>query len=94
MSLKVTAVSNHEPAATELMDESHARYRAVQEEVISAMAPRLGALELRRPALFVSALLEGHTVFVRHSKPSRGEIDALADLALVAFVPLIENHGS
>jgi AcrR family transcriptional regulator len=88
------SLANHEPRATELMDAMYARYRAVLEDVIGAMQPRLDGTEVRRLALFVSASLEGHTVFVGHGKPWRGEIEALADLAITAFVPLIEQAGS
>ena len=85
------SLANHEPRATELMDAMYARYRAVLEEVIGAMQPSLEGAELQRLALFVSASLEGHTVFVGHGKPWRGEIDALAELAIASFVPLIER---
>lgn len=85
------SLANHEPHATELMDAMYARYRAVLEEVIGAMNPMLDGDERRRLALFVSASLEGHTVFVGHGKPWRGEIDALAELAIASFTPLIEG---
>lgn len=85
------SLSNHEPSATQLMDEMYAQYRAVLVDVVQAINPRLSVQQAEELALFMSASMEGHTVFVGHDKPWQDQTGVMADLAVDAFLHLIEN---
>lgn len=85
------SLSNHEPYITPLMDQMYGRYREVLGEAIARLNPALTPLQIRRLALFVSASIEGHTVFVGYRKPWKGEIRHMLDLALQSFLWLIER---
>lgn len=86
-------LSNHEPYATELMDEMYAKYRAVLMEVIKAINPSLTTPVADRLALFMSASMEGHTVFIGHNKPWQHDTQKMADLAVLSFLHLIDGAG-
>jgi AcrR family transcriptional regulator len=85
------SLSNHEGYATELMDDMYAKYRAVLVEVIQAINPRLKRREADGLALFMSASMEGHTVFVGHNKPWQQDTRKMADLAVLSFLHLIDG---
>lgn len=87
------SLSNHEPYATKLMDAMYARYRAVLVEVIQAINPSLKPREANQLALFMSASIEGHTVFVGHGKPWLQDTQKMADLAVLSFLHLIDEAG-
>lgn len=87
------SLSNHEPYATKLMDDMYAKYRAVLVEVIQAINPSLKPREANQLALFMSASIEGHTVFVGHNKPWLQDTQKMADLAVLSFLHLIDEAG-
>tara|TARA_B100000902_G_C27228087_1_gene873295 strand:- start:133 stop:741 length:609 start_codon:yes stop_codon:yes gene_type:complete len=87
------SLSNHEPYATELMDEMYAKYRAVLVEVIQAVNPRLKPRVADQLALFMSASMEGHTVFIGYNKPWQQDTQEMADLAVLSFLHLIDGSG-
>lgn len=84
------SLANHDARATELMDNMYDQYRQVLMEVISAINPALSGDEISRLALFMSASMEGHTMFVGHQKPWARDIPALIELATESFLGLIE----
>ena len=63
------SLANHQASATQLMDDMYAQYRAVLKEVIKEINPKLKPSSVDRLALFISASIEGHTVFIGHGKP-------------------------
>lgn len=85
------SLSNHEPYATELMDNMYAQYRSVLVEVIQAINPAIRKLQAERLALFMSASMEGHTVFVGHDKPWQKDTQKMANLAVSSFLHLIDE---
>lgn len=87
------SLSNHEPYATELIDEMYAKYRAVLVEVIQAINPALKTPVADRLALFMSASIEGHRVFIGHNKPWQQDTQKMSDLAVFSFLHLIDEAG-
>lgn len=85
------SLSNHEPRLTGHMDAMYGKYREVLGNAIARINPALSPLQVRRLALFVSASIEGHTVFVGHGKPWRGETAAMLELALQSFLWLVRE---
>jgi AcrR family transcriptional regulator len=85
------SLANHEPQVTRLMEQMYARYRRVLEQAIARLNPALDAVQVRRLALFVSASIEGHTMFIGHGKPWKRETTQLLDMALQSFLWLIRE---
>ena len=73
------------------MDKMYGRYRSVLQEVIILMNPKLSEVQVERLALFISASLEGHTVFIGHGKPWKKETANIANMATQSFVWLIRG---
>lgn len=85
------SMANHDQQATKLMDKMYGRYRNVLQEVITLMNPKLSDVQVERLALFISASLEGHTVFIGHGKPWKKETANIAKMATQSFVWLIQK---
>lgn len=85
------SLANHDASVTGLMDAMYAQYRSVLADVIHAINPNLSADTIERLALFFSASMEGHTVFVGHGKPWTAETDELTELATASFLGLIDR---
>jgi len=86
------SLSNHEPHVTSAMDQMYERYRHVLAEIIARLNPALSAQQTRRLALFISASIEGHTVFIGYRKPWIAETAAITGIAIQSFLWLI-RHG-
>lgn len=85
------AMANHDRYVQDRVEELYVRARASIEELIGEINPALQADERALAALFISASLEGTTVFAGHDKPWRKEMPAIEFLAIRSFVGLIET---
>ena len=88
---EVWSLSNHDEHAANFMDAMYGRYREVLIDVIALINPKLRTTQIRRIALFVSASLEGHTIFIGHDKPWRKESENIVKLATQSFLWLIHS---
>ena len=85
------AMSNHDPFVEERMDELYARARAVLNELIAEINPALPARERETLALFISASMEGTTIFVGHEKRRRHELPGIKRIATKSFLQIIQT---
>ncbi len=88
---EVWSLSNHDEHAANFMDAMYGRYRDVLIEVIALINPKLSKPQMRRVALFVSASLEGHTIFIGHDKPWSEESENIVKLSTQSFLWLIHS---
>ena len=86
------SLANHQASATQLMDDMYAQYRAVLKEVIKEINPKLKPSSVDRLALFISASIEGHTVFIGHGKPWQKQTKKLIKIATQSFLFAIESE--
>lgn len=86
------SLSNHEKDITVYMDQMYGKYRKILGAVIAEVNPKLNAKQVEKLALFISASLEGHTIFIGYKKPWTGEVDNIIHMASQSFLWLIE-HG-
>ena len=86
------SLSNHEKGVTKSMDEMYENYRKVLADIIREINPKLSLQQCRRLALFVSASLEGHTIFIGYGKPWKKETANIVEMASQSFLWLI-RHG-
>lgn len=88
---EVWSLSNHHEHAAEFLDAMYGQYRSVLIEVIKQINPSLSTAQLKRLAVFISASLEGHTIFVGHRKPWQKESDNVVTMATESFLWLIHS---
>lgn len=85
------SLANHDRQVAAHMERMYSRYRELLGTSIARLNPGLDAVQVERLALFVSASLEGHTMFVGYRKPWRGQTAELLEIALGAFLTLIRG---
>ena len=85
------SLANHDAHVAGYMERMYARYREVLETSIARINSDLDAPQVKRLALFISASVEGHTVFVGHRKAWRSQTAELLSLATASFLWLIRT---
>lgn len=85
------SLSNHEKDITKFMDEMYGKYRKILGDVIAEVNPKLNAKQVEKLSLFISASLEGHTIFIGYKKPWTNEVDNIVHMASQSFLWLIEQ---
>ena len=88
---EVWSLANHDENATRSLDAMYERYRLILIEVITLINPALTSHQLKRVALFISASMEGHTIFIGHGKPWESETENLIAIATQSFLWLIRS---
>lgn len=86
---EVWSLSNHEKGVTQAMDAMYENYRKVLADIICEINPALSDLQARRLALFISASIEGHTIFIGYRKPWKKETTNIIHIAKQSFLWLI-----
>jgi AcrR family transcriptional regulator len=86
---EVWSLANHDENATRSLDAMYERYRAVLIDVITLINPTLSPGQLKRLAVFISASMEGHTIFIGHGKPWKKETENIISMATQSFLWLI-----
>ena len=85
------SLANHDPHVAGYMERMYGRYREVLEASIIRVNPALDTAQAKRLALFVSASIEGHTMFVGHRKAWRPQTSELLALATASFLWLVRS---
>lgn len=88
---EVWSMANHDEHATEVMDAMYGSYRDVLVDVIGLINPTLSHSQLTRLAIYISASLEGHTMFIGHRKPWKKETENIISMASQSFLWLIRS---
>lgn len=86
------ALGNHEPFVLERVQELYSRTRRSLLEIIREMRPDLDPQALEDLALFISASMEGLTVFAGYKKPFEGRMNQLETIAIQSFLRIIETY--
>ena len=88
------AMANHDPMVAKIVDIIYIRSRAVINEFIVDINPKLDAEERETLALFISASLEGMTVFAGWQKPWAGQMPLLKTIACRSLVDTVKTITS
>lgn len=86
------ALSNFDPFVAERMQELYQRARAPLIEIVAEMRPDLAQRDCEDLALFISASMEGTTVFAGHEKPFEPRMGALEAIAIQSFLQLVRSY--
>lgn len=87
------ALSNHDAFVYERMHELYARARVSLEVLIAEINPALPELDRADLALFMSASMEGMTVFAGHEKPFAARMAQLTRITVAGFVHLAQSYA-
>lgn len=87
------ALANHYRYAAKLLDDMYARERQALADLIRASNPALSEGRTHDLALFVSASIEGMTMFLGAGKKHEKAITAMKDIACRSFLRLIEMES-
>ena len=85
------SMSNHDKEVTAAMEQMYGRYRLIMGDIIAELNPKLNAKQVAKLALFFSASVEGHTIFIGYKKPWAGELDNIISIASQSFLWLVQN---
>lgn len=85
------ALSNHDPFVFERVHELYARARASLIEIIEELRPDLPPEKRQALALFISASMEGLTVFAGYEKPFEAYMQMFENIAVKAFIEVLKN---
>ena len=86
------ALTNHDPFVFERVHELYKRARAPIVDIVAEMRPDLSVQDREDVALFISAAMEGTTVFAGHAKPFEHRMNALERIAIRAFIDIVRNY--
>lgn len=85
------SMANHEKHFSKSMDVMYGKYRSVLAKVIMDINPELNELQAKRLSLFITASIEGHTIFIGYRKPWTKETENIINILIQSFLWLIEN---
>ena len=85
-------LSNHDPFILERVQELYARAREPIKEIIKEIRPDLDDEAAGDLAMFVSASMEGLTIFAGYNKPFEPKMPTYEMIAIQAFVEIVRNY--
>ena len=88
---ELRALANHETYARQIVEEIYKKARAIFVNLIPKINPALSPQQVEDIALFMSASIEGHTVFVGANKQFTSSIKRLTVIAQDSFIHIIKN---
>lgn len=88
---EIWALANHDADAASAVAELYDDEQSVFRELIQQLKPGLAESQVRTLAVFTSASIEGHTLFVGDGKPWLGDRATLQDHAIDAIFGLIDR---
>jgi AcrR family transcriptional regulator len=85
------ALSNHDQFVLERVQDLYVRARAPILGIVKEMRPDLSDAECEIVALFISASMEGMTIFAGYEKPFEKRMPELEYLAVLSFCNLVKT---
>jgi AcrR family transcriptional regulator len=85
------ALSNHDPFVLNLIQTLYARARVALNDIIAELNPALPPEERETLALFISASMEGQTVFAGYEKPWEPRMPWITKIACASFLHLVKT---
>jgi len=85
------ALSNHDPFVSDRMHEVYERERRPIYRVVEEMRPDLDEKSRKALAIFISAAMEGTTIFAGFEKPFEPIMETIQAISIKAFVQVIKS---
>ena len=83
------ALANHDAYSAERMDDIYESARSVFNDLIPQINPGLSEAETAQVALFISASIEGHTMFIGDGKAWNQQREAIINIAVRSLTQLV-----
>lgn len=88
---EIWSLSNHDENINRLMQRMYESYRKVYEEIALQMNPDLSVEQGRLIALFISATIEGQTMFIGYKKSDAFACESIIKIIINTAVQIIES---
>jgi len=85
------ALASHDSFVYERVHELYDRARAPIVEIVAEMRPDLSEADRFDLSLFISASMEGLTVFAGHQRPFTGRLPAVEAIAIRSFIDIVRT---
>lgn len=87
------ALSNRDPFIQERVQDLYVRAREPLKRVIAEMRPDLDDEHVADLAMFISASMEGLTIFAGHKKPFEHRMAQYEKIAIQSFVKIVNSYS-
>ncbi len=91
---EIWALANHEPAAARFVERIYVSERRAFAEIIGRIHPHLSADKIKILALYLSATVEGHTMFVGHRKSLARRRNEAEDLVVASMLDVLDRAAA
>lgn len=85
------AMANHDANASKCMHQIYDKVREVFEALIPKINSRLSKIEISQLALFLSASIEGHTMFIGYRKPWAKHRAPLGNIVVKGLLDIVKS---
>lgn len=89
--MELWALSNHDRFVLDCVDALYRQARRPLEAIVAELNPALSETQRETLSLFISASMEGMTIFAGHDKPFRDRMPMLERIAIKSFVQLVRE---
>ncbi|WP_417320579.1 TetR/AcrR family transcriptional regulator [Emcibacter sp.] len=86
------AMANHDPVVNREVQDLYDREQGLIDQLISKVRPDLDGEDCKKLALYISAAIEGHTIFIGHEKGWNSRSAGVIDLAVKNFLDLVRTY--
>jgi AcrR family transcriptional regulator len=87
------ALANHDPFVADRVNDLYARARVALDSAVAEINPGLSPARREMLVLWISASMEGLTVFAGFEKPFEPRMPELAQIAIQGFIDLAKSLG-
>ena len=87
------AMANHDTVVNGEVQALYEREQGLINQLIAQVRPDLKADERKKLALYISAAIEGHTIFIGHDKGWHSKSREVIGLAVQNFLELVQTYG-
>lgn len=85
------SIANHDSQISNILDSMYSKFRILIIDIIKNINPNLSDNQAHRLSIFITATIEGHTIFIGYKKPWTKEVENTIDLSIQSFLWLIEQ---
>lgn len=84
-------MATRDPLIQEMVEAAYSRARVVLNDLLAELNPSLGTRERETVAMFISASLEGTTMFIGYEKPWADRIEWVENIAVFSLLSLAKT---
>lgn len=86
------AMANHDPVVNKEIEDLYILEQAFIGKLVMKLRPDLTEGDCKRLSLYISASIEGHTIFIGHKKGWNAQSKEIISLAVASFLSLVRTY--